>query len=529
MNYNDENQNIIHNEELKNSLLNSIREEDNDIKSEAEVEAEDMLANMLSDRMENIKTTSNNVLKEQVTPATTPKIAEVSPEELNQHVKEIKETVTPVETRLDTTNDDTVVETLIQKGNVPDLNGRIYLIDGIKNNIDSTHLQEPVNKSSNENEYFSSDEDVTFSDEEPTIDEDDEDLVISDNKTDDEDPTKYYYHSYTKEDSSSKTKGRAFLDKITVDLNNIEIGNTKKAIDQNSDLQLIFNSAKATFSVVCCQSGYRASMLGLTLSEKNALTNSTNDLFESREKLYRIVYTKIDSMSIPKPNYNEWLRMTSFSDLETLLFGIYCQTFIDNNDFDVTCGNCGKTTSVTVDNNSLIEVRNRAIYGPKFNEIAENANTIEKINEISVLNKSERIMLDESKLIVDVTTPSLHDHLSLLKKAKPEVIEKFSDSFSALMFISHMYVLDTSETYKTGIPKYYEITEKSTMLSILNKLSVNDGDQLTDSIEKKLSDYRINYEIHNVECSSCHQKIKGIPISIERILFMRLDRTRTKE
>lgn len=338
-----------------------------------------------------------------------------------------------------------------------------------------------------------------------------------------------YYQSYA---GKIETKNRAskFLDNMPIDLNTIEITSERDrpALKKADDLRILFDITP-TFLVVCCQSGYRAHMAGLTLNEKNGLLNSTSDLFDSKNRLFQTIYNKIVSMSFPKPSYNDWLKITSFSDVNTLLFGIYCQTFIDNNEFDITCNNCNKVTSVTVDNNSLVEARDKEMFGEKFNEIIANVQTIEDLKNISLLYKTNRTSLPESKLVVDIRIPSLYDYLSLLRKANPDIVSKYADSFSALMFIENMYIINTEATKREGRYIFYPETDNGRRLGILNKLSVNDGDILAEEIEDKLSKYRIGYEIHNVECMHCKQQLKNIPVDLEQILFTRLNRTRSRD
>jgi len=372
---------------------------------------------------------------------------------------------------------------------------------------------------------FNDEEEIDFSEEDKSNSV--EDALNEDTVKQSKDEEKYIYHSYADQKISSRKSDSklSFMDKIVVDLNDITI--TKKSeIQQTQDINLVFNTGIATFTVICCQSGYTADMSGLTLSEKNAIVNSDGNIFQMRDKLYRIVYNKIQRMSIPKPDFNNWLKITSFNDLSTLLFGIYCQTFIDNNDFDITCGKCGKTTSVTVNNQSLVEVRDRKTY-EKRDEIISSIKTGEELVAASIVHKEERVMLNDSKIIVDVSTPSLYDHLKMLRISNQEKLQEYADAFSAMLFISHLYMLDINQTYSTGRASYYEITDPARILNILLKLSNKDGEQLENAIEEKLGKYKIDYEIHNVTCSHCKTKLPGIPVDIENILFTRINRTGT--
>lgn len=330
--------------------------------------------------------------------------------------------------------------------------------------------------------------------------------------------TKTYKHF----DINKKKNNLNFMDKITVDLNNITI-TEKSPLRRTDDFNTVFDNNIATFSIVCCQSAYSASLSGLTLSEKNALTNSSNDMFQSRQRLYKTIYNKIQSMNIAKPSFDNWLKITAFGDLNTLLFGIYCMTFISNNEFDITCGNCEKVTSIVVDNQTLVEAKDKEVYA-KIEEITSHPMSGEELVEHSLVHKNQRIMLNESKVIVDIHTPSLYDHLMLIKQSNPKVLREYADTFSAMLFIGHIYMLDVEGTYRSGQPTYYELTSKQDILSTLIKLSNNDGEQLESAIEKKLGKYKIDYEIHNAKCTHCGNKIPNMPVDMEEILFTRIQR-----
>lgn len=394
---------------------------------------------------------------------------------------------------------------------------------------DNTSVVTPVSPKVQVNDI---DEDnISFDD-----DIDDEDInftenelggIESDNKKEEENSNiilKSYADQNKKTESSSSNPKLNFVDKITVDLNNIVI-TEKPVIQQTEDFNLVFDTSKSAFTVVCCQSAYQASMSGLTLSEKNAINNSESDMFTARQKLYKTIYNKIVSMNFPKPKFDDWLKITSFGDWNTLLFGVYCQTFIEDNDFDITCGNCGKTTPVTVDNNSMVEARDKRVFD-KIEEVVSNINSPEQLLETSVVHKNYRIMLKDSKIIVDIHTPTLWDHLMLIKQSNQKVLQEYADTFSAMLFIKNMFMIDAKTSYHTGIPNYYPITSKAKMLDVLLKLSNSDGEQLEDAIDEKLGQYQLVYKIHNATCMHCHNKLPDIPVDMETVLFRRINKQR---
>ena len=214
--------------------------------------------------------------------------------------------------------------------------------------------------------------------------------------------------------------------------------------------------------------------------------------------------------------------MTSINDLSTLLFGIYNQTFPGKNSFDITCGSCKKTTSLSINNEYLIEYKGEDVYA-KVNEILYSNKPAEELLATSLVGTTERLQLEDSKIIVDIYTPTLYDNLILLKSSTTDLIEKYANMIQVMSFVKGLYILDM-ETYKhTGEVSYYQLTKRQEILSVLLKLSSRDGIQLANTIEKRIEKYAVNYAIQNITCSHCGTKLDSIDVDMESVLFTRLD------
>jgi len=354
-----------------------------------------------------------------------------------------------------------------------------------------------------------------------TTDEDVKDAIKEEIETEEKEKKKEENRLIKKFDNIEVKAPSNFMSNVVVDLNNITIID-KPVLSQNEDLTFMINSNNHTFPVVCCQSGYAAQMTGLTLAEKNAINNSNLSIFQSRQILYKTVYNKISSMGFEKPSFDDWLKITSWGDLNTLLFGIYCETYTENNDFDITCGKCKKKTSVTIDNQSMIEVKDKEIYG-KIDELVHSIKSGEELANASIIHQKHRVMLNNSKIIFDIKNPTLWDHLLLLKQSKQEIIKQYPEAFSAILFISNMYMPDT-RSFMKGKPSWYEVTNRAQILHTLLEISTKDGDQLEAYIEKELGKFKITYEISNITCSHCKAKLPNIPVDMETVLFTRINK-----
>ena len=261
--------------------------------------------------------------------------------------------------------------------------------------------------------------------------------------------------SEIKEGVVEKNPDLDFLDQIVVDLNNIEIVE-KSPVFQQKDIETVL-SKKSTYQVVALQSAYIAHMSALSFNDINAIKNSTADPYNSRKKFYDIIHSHIEDTSIGKLGRKDFLRVTSYHDLDTLLFGIYCQTYPKDSKFDITCGSCGKVNKITIDNETLIKVKpekEKEVF-ERLEKIIYEVKDVDELVNKSLVHSKERIMLNNSKIIVDIYTPSLWDHLELLSNLNPRVAEQYEGTIGLMLFIKEMFMIDIEQTRKTGRPKYY--------------------------------------------------------------------------
>jgi len=386
--------------------------------------------------------------------------------------------------------------------------------------------EDPIDRlmSSSNNNYID-----VFQDTSSDIFADDKDVIVEKKKEKqkkEQENNQVVNDSYKNVKLTSATNNLDFIDKMVVDLNNIEVSN-KYVLSQMDDINAIF-SRKSAFNVVCCQSCYSAAMTALTLSDINAINNSNLDTFTHRQRLYKTIYSKIESMNIGKVSFDEWLKITSFGDWDTLLFGVYCQTYPDNNSFDITCGNCGKSTSIQVNNEYLIETRTKEV-ADKIDSILRTARTPQDIVGSSLVNTSERVFLNNSKIIAEIRTPSLYDHLKLIKSVNKTLINNYPETISSMLFIKQLLIPDIKKIRETGRPVYYPINSLDKMLDILLKLSTEDGEQLEKAMTERQNRYQISYSIQRAVCAHCHQVLPNINVDMETVLFRRINNKTSQE
>ena len=317
-----------------------------------------------------------------------------------------------------------------------------------------------------------------------------------------------------------QNKFNNILDKIQIDLNSIEIVE-KPAFEKLRDFEAVFKK-KATFQIVAVQSGFSAHMSALKMQDIHNITNSTLDAYEHKKIMYQTIHSHIEDSSIGRIGFNDWLKLTSYHDFPTFLYGIYCQTYPESNEFEITCGSCKELTKISMNNESLIETYNEGIVLEKIREIISSSKTLEDLIGKSLVHTTTRILLPNSKLIIDIQTPSLWDHLELLKTANNNAIKNYGETIGLVLFIKNIYMIDYQSTMATGKPKYYPLNDKNEFVNVVRELSKDDGKFLETSVNERIERYAITYSIQNTKCSKCNDNLGSLPVDMETALFTQL-------
>lgn len=319
------------------------------------------------------------------------------------------------------------------------------------------------------------------------------------------------------------------LKNIKVDLSSIEISNSNVLnIERTENL---FKNKKVT-QVTACQSAYTAYMSALTNQEIQNLIGSDEDFYSFRKRIIKLTYKHQEDTSIGRLTFPLWEKLTSFFDLETLLYGIYCQTFPYDNTYNVTCPNrqCGHKYTTVANNNTIVEVRGKDGIFEQLNDIVQNVRTPQQAMDKSLVHTTKRMICDESKIIVDIRIPSVYDYLEgLLSKVNPQFAEENSNSLGMALFINKIYIPDLATLKDTGKLTYFEINDSMKIMDYITNLSFMDAETVTQEINDFSEKYKISYSLKNVVCPECGEVISEIPLDIEQLLFHTIHTIRARK
>ncbi len=314
------------------------------------------------------------------------------------------------------------------------------------------------------------------------------------------------------------------LANITVDLNSINIVEGPAKLNLLKSREELLGASKV-MQVVCCQSAYSAEVSALRNQEIQNINNMNVDTYTFKRKLYHALWNHIENTSVGKMDFDTWMRVTSIFDVETLLYGAYSMTFPHENKYPLQCpvNDCQRKFDAIINNNSLVETRGQNDIFAKISEVVSNIDNAAELIGQSHVHTTKRIMLPESKIIVDVHIPSVHDYLegSLLKfRNNEQYAEENAESLGLAMFVKQFLIPDIETLRNTGQLQYMALTDRDVFADTIANLPIQDAQYIPDGVDEMADKLQITYSIKGIKCPQCGYEFKPIPMNMESLLFI---------
>lgn len=320
------------------------------------------------------------------------------------------------------------------------------------------------------------------------------------------------------EDSVDYDSGDASESESIVDLTTLKASDHEKnAMQVNEDIKRSL-STEASFSVSLAQSGFSVRIAPLTFRDITDITGQNVSDFQAKDLEYKVLYKKIIDFGAKDfhPDFDAFAKMTSIFDVDTLYFALFNVTYPTNNKYTITCPNkdCGKEIELSVNANSLIQTYNYEKIGALSKQIMDEATTIDKIKEFSLVLKPHiGVKAPVSKIVFGIKIPTIQDNLDLIRDC-----DELTDSRSVLETnivnsIGEVYIPDGKDGYTKTTPS------KRSVYGIVDKLDPGDVKVLRQHIVKIWMENNISYGLKDVECPYCGTKIEKVSIDIRRALF----------
>lgn len=311
------------------------------------------------------------------------------------------------------------------------------------------------------------------------------------------------------------------LDNINIDLDNIEFvdGDKEDKLDAvvSKSLDNVFDNVPVTETVLN-QSGYIANFKSLSFQDITTVLSSQQGTFASEYQLYRIFYNNLVSTNIAnKLSFEDFLDITATTDTESIEYGIFSSTFPEETTFDLKCTDCHKkierypisnTNLLIIDRTDSIEQREKIIHG---------ISNAESLSQNSLIDKTKRIVLPESKIVVDIQTPTLHDHLDILGTVENKIDNPFA--FELVPYIRSISTPDIESYKATHKLRYIKSDDYNNIYKLAGHLRSNDAIILSNAINDYSLKYSVTYGIKEVVCPHCGYINHNVSIDMDDLLF----------
>lgn len=319
--------------------------------------------------------------------------------------------------------------------------------------------------------------------------------------------------------NNSQITAKDFLNNLKFDVSNIKIVE-ESLLKETKNFEFIMNNKSKT-QIVANQSNYIAYVEGLNYNEISALSNSTLDDYAAQLLLAQTIYSKINTTSLGTMSFSDWSSITSFYDIDSFLYGIYLETFPGDTKFSITCGHCKGKIDAVINNDTLITGKNEDALA-NVQRILNNKNDSKEILKDALINHKERIVLPDSKIIMDIKVPTIKKHLDILGSVNKNAKDKTQHILSVMMFLDNVFMIDLEKSMQTNEACYYEIKQKEKIARIISQLSFNDAKEVTKFINDFIDKNALEYKIKSFKCPSCQEDIGDIPVDMETLLFYQI-------
>jgi len=304
----------------------------------------------------------------------------------------------------------------------------------------------------------------------------------------------------------------------TVSLDTIK---TKKPKKKDIDKIIKRVTSIATTNIVLPISGYTAEMKGCSAYELISLIDGNDNALLNAQNKWSLIHNKIESTSLGKMDFNEFLMNTAASDYNTFIYGLLCSTYPDDDEIPLTCEKCKKPFNHKYSVRSLIraEAMSEKLQDT-FMNIVDNSVTEEsakKVHEDSLISYVKRIKLPHSGIIAEIYVQSAYDLINKsIKDLTDNTDEKYAQTAVLSTLINKFYVPDPDEP-----GSYFEVDSGADISKTLYTLNEIDILVIRKMGEDLLNDMSVSYGLMDITCPHCGNYVPFIEMELENILFYR--------
>jgi len=236
-----------------------------------------------------------------------------------------------------------------------------------------------------------------------------------------------------------------------------------------------FNIKYPEYEVITPQTNLSYHVRSLNVQEEERLKASFLTPTKANDHLNKCIYDSFVKRPDEIKDYDTWLKQTTLKDRDALLYGLYHITYEDIRNYDVTCGKCTKSYSVTVKASETFNVK--------------------QYPDGDIIGKEFDFELPVSKTVfVTIKQPTLWDEIMTLKTQRSGSDDL--DIFTETLILSKFY--QTPE--EGGDSIIY--SEREDIIDAYRSLPSKDKRFIYAEYRKKFGQYGIDLNMLSI-CQHC--------------------------
>jgi len=298
--------------------------------------------------------------------------------------------------------------------------------------------------------------------------------------------------------------------------------------EPENDIDIVLSQYTRRFNdraVSLPASRYRCTVTGLSYPEILDLSYSQdlNDLDKERNK-WNIVARHVKNASIgPFSDTDDFLRKTSYLDLDYLLWAVLCATCMPQEIVSIDCGkeSCKNQYDWIYAPSNLLQMQSISPQTLEEMRITGEASTVKEIEDnynSSMLRLNNAIELPTSKFGVVFGHISAYTHLNDVYSRMEDLKDnlRLSDvtAIASLTVIKHLLLPSLDGR------GHYKVTDPDDIIKVIKQLDELDFHTIDQLITLMITPYQLKFVLSDVVCPKC-KTVSSIPVEdISRLVFI---------
>ena len=248
--------------------------------------------------------------------------------------------------------------------------------------------------------------------------------------------------------------------------------------------------------------------------------NINKNRINTFRQIYGIIYKHIVSKK-PK-SFDEWLKVTRFSDIDHIYAALHRATFAGSNFVHYECPECNHVFIKDYDFEEMVNYRDEKAK-EKIHHILNSGNT-------TIPGYNVKLSQISDNYVIGLKDPSIWNMVMETASLSEDFLNKYEDLMDTMSFIDSIYVIDRNSSELKPISFDYDKNDpaKSTarkimiLSEIIRTLSSDNYFDLRNQIAQLFSSSNdMTYKIPAAKCPKCGQEFADEPTEGMRMLFTR--------